>query len=149
MTITATLDHTGGRLHTRVQGILHYNDFLLHLKETRRLLAPGCPELFEARFVRTDLTTVQVRALSYAACEVSARGELGPTAFVVTDNALYGMARMYSSFCDGACDPIRVFRELGCAAEWLETLESRAPNSKATQLSKRVLAKASALSIAE
>jgi hypothetical protein len=124
MPITIKLDEKTGRLRSRGTGTLTYADFLIHLKETRPRKAPGLPELFDARGVSTDMTTVQIRALSYVTQELSNRGVLGASAFVATDDTLFGMARMYASFGDGLTDPIQIFRGIACAEEWLASLGS-------------------------
>lgn len=73
----------------------------------------------DARGAHTDLTTVQVRALAYAGQELSNRGKLGPTAFVVTEDALFGMARMYSGFSDEDAHNRFAYRKLKAGLDGL------------------------------
>lgn len=131
MSITARVSESTGTLHTKVMGTLSYADFLIHLKETRPRLAPGRPELFDARGAVTDMTTEQIRDLCYATQGVSDRGEIGPTAIVATDDKVFGLARMYSGFCEGRAQPVLVFRDFRRAEEWLARFQSRPTNPKA------------------
>ena len=119
MPITSKLDPNSGTLRSRVIDTLHFHDFLRHITETRPQLAPGLPEIFDARGADTDIAVSEMRALAYAARDTSLRGELGATAFVASEDGTFGMARMYATFADESTDPIHVFRDLELAEEWL------------------------------
>ena len=134
MTITTRLNKKTSRVHTLVKGTLNYKDFLTHIEATRPRLAPSWPELFDAREVRTDMTTAEITDLCYAAQAAATRVEIGPTAILATNDLLYGLARMYSGLCGGHANPIEVFRELRSAEDWLGSLESATPAPKATSV---------------
>lgn len=131
MSITARVSESTGTLQTKVTGTLSYADLLIHLTETRSRLAPGRSELFDARGADTDMTTDQIRDLCYATQGVSDRGEIGPTAIVVTNDKVFGLAQMYSGFCGGRPWPVLVFRDFRRAEEWLARFKGRLPNPKA------------------
>lgn len=127
MPISAKLSAETRWLHTRATGTLTYAELLAHLRDTKE---GGRPELFDARGADTDLTTFQVRSLSYFAKHLWDRGELGPTAVVATEDALFGMVRMYSSFLDAFAGVSQVFRDIGYAEKWLHTVSAEPPMTK-------------------
>ena len=121
MPITARVDQTNNRLHSLASGILTYGDVRYHLEETRRLEAPGYPDLFDARGAETDMTVSQIQSLASISGEMFKRGELGATAIIVTGQVLFGMTRMYERLNADYISPVHVFLELPPAEAWLAT----------------------------
>jgi hypothetical protein len=119
MPITARVEQTSNRLHSRASGILTYEDVRYHLQETRGLVAPGYPDLFDARGVETDMTVAQIQSLASISGEMFKRGALGATAIVVTGHVLFGMTRMYERLNADYLSPVHVFLELPPAEAWL------------------------------
>src|SRR5207247_10837963 len=78
--------------------------------------ALGIPELIDARDATTDMGGRQVRELVSHLRKLSHRYSLGPTAFVATDDVVYGMARMYSILC---ADLDRKSTRLNSSHEWI------------------------------
>jgi hypothetical protein len=119
MPITARVEQTSKRLHSRASGILTYEDVRYHLQETRGLVAPGYPDLFDARGVETDMTVAQIQSLVSISGEMFKRGALGATAIVVTGHVLFGMTRMYERLNADDISPVHVFLDLPPAEAWL------------------------------
>jgi hypothetical protein len=119
MPITARIEQTSKRLNSRASGLLTYEDVRYHLQETRGLVAPGYPDLFDARDVETDMTVAQIQSLVSISGEMFKRGVLGATAIVVTGHVLFGMTRMYERLNTDLISPVHVFLELPPAEAWL------------------------------
>jgi hypothetical protein len=125
MPITARVEQTSKRLHSRASGILTYEDVRHHLQETRGLEVPGYPDLFDARGAETDMTVAQIQSLVSISGEMFKRGALGATAIVVTGHVLFGMTRMYERVNADFISPVHVFLELPPAEAWLANNEFR------------------------
>ena len=137
MPITARVEQTSKRLYSNASGVLRYEDVRHHLEETRRLEAPGYPDLFDARGVETDMTVSQIQSLASISGEMFKRGELGATAIVVTGHVLFGMTRMYERLNADFISPIHVFLDLPPAEAWLAAQRippTTAPKQPATLL---------------
>ena len=119
MPIIARVEHTSGRLYSRASGILTYEDLRYHLTETRALLARGYPELFDASGAEAEMSIAQIQSLSNMSGEMFGRGELGPTAIVVTGRMLFGMTRMYEKLNADYMSPVHIFLEVPPAEAWL------------------------------
>ena len=119
MPITATVEHTRGRLYTRAMGLLTYDELRYHLTETRALTARGYPELFDASGAEAEMSVAQIQSLSNMSGEMFGRGELGPTAIVVTGRMLFGMTRMYEKLNTDSMSPVHFFLEVPPAETWL------------------------------
>ena len=119
MPITATVDHTRGRLYSRAMGVLSYEDLRYHLTETRALTARGYPELFDATGAEAEMSVAQIQSLSNLSGEMFNRGELGPTAIVVTGRMLFGMTRMYEKLNADYISPVHIFLDVPPAEAWL------------------------------
>ena len=125
MPITARVEQTSKRLYSSASGVLRYEDVRYHLEETRRLEAPGYPDLFDARGAETDMTVSQIQSLASISGEMFKRGELGATAIVVTGHVLFGMTRMYERLNADFISPVHVFLEPPPAEAWLANNEFR------------------------
>ena len=119
MPITATVEHTRGRLYTRAMGLITYEELRYHLTETRALTARGYPELFDASGAEAEMSIAQIQSLSNMSGEMFSRGELGPTAIVVTGRMLFGMTRMYEKLNTDSMSPVHIFLEVPPAEAWL------------------------------
>jgi len=119
MPITARVEHTSGRLYSRAMGVLSYEDLRYHLTETRALTARGYPELFDASGAEAEMSIAQIQSLSTMSGEMFRRGELGPTAIVVTGRMLFGMTRMYEKLNTDSMSPVHIFLEVPPAETWL------------------------------
>jgi hypothetical protein len=129
MPITATVDHTNGRLYSRAMGTVTYEELRYHLTETRALTARGYAELFDATGAEAEMSIAQIQSLSTMSGEMYSRGELGPTAIVVTGRMLFGMTRMYERLNTDSMSPVHFFLEVPPAQAWV--------SKHATHLEKR------------
>jgi hypothetical protein len=118
MPITARVD-PNGRLYSRAMGMVTYEELRYHLTETRALTARGYPELFDATGAEAEMSVAQIQSLSTMSGEMFSRGELGPTAIVVTGRMLFGMTRMYEKLNTDSMSPVHFFLEVSPAEAWL------------------------------
>ena len=100
-------------------GMVTYEELRYHLTETRALTARGYPELFDATGAEAEMSVAQIQSLSTMSGEMFSRGELGPTAIVVTGRMLFGMTRMYEKLNTDSMSPVHFFLEVPPAAAWL------------------------------
>ncbi len=100
-------------------GILTYEELRYHLTETRALTARGYAELFDASGAEAEMSVAQIQSLSTMSGEMFNRGELGPTAIVVTGRMLFGMTRMYEKLNTNYMSPLHIFLEVPPAEAWL------------------------------
>src|ERR1700682_5841884 len=121
MPITARIEETG-RVYILASGLVTYEDLRNFVWETRARPAIGSPQLFDAREARTDLTVEQIRGLQNTIRDQFERGEIGPTAIVASEDSVFGIDPMTQSYTAGHTVPVRVFRELASAEEWLSNL---------------------------
>ena len=100
-------------------GMVTYEELRYHLTETRALTARGYPELFDASGAEAEMSIAQIQSLSTLSGEMYGRGELGPTAIVVTGRMLFGMTRMYERLNTDSMSPVHFFLEVPPAEAWL------------------------------
>ena len=120
MPIRLTIDRDRARVRTRAEGVVTFDEIVAHLDRKAELHGTGYAELFDARQARIDITPGQIRAL-VGRVDATRRGEpLGPTAFVVTNDASFGMARVYEILAEDRGMAVGVFRTLDEAERWLD-----------------------------
>ena len=119
MPIRYTFDRLHRRLVTHADGVLTFREINAHLDTEQRNRDLDVPELIDARSATTDVTTDQVQRLVDRAVGMLRVVDLGATAIVTTNAALYGMAQMYSQLAGRAGIPADVFRDLDAASRWL------------------------------
>jgi len=120
MPIDVKYDAAKEHLLVRISGKVTFADLLAHIDEEERSGHLGAPEVFDARTATTNLTPIQVRQLVERMRQHARQGPLGPTAFVTTNELVFGMARMYSILCDDFDPRFRVCRDLEAAMRWLD-----------------------------
>jgi len=118
--IRYSLDRVHRRLVTHADGVVTFHEINAHLDMEQRNRDLELPELFDARGATTDLTADQVRHLVGRATDMLRVADLGATAIVTTNAALYGMARMYALLASHAGVPAEVFGEVAAASRWLD-----------------------------
>ena len=107
------------RLLTRADGVVTFHDINAHLDVERRNGDLHRPELIDARGATTDLTTEQVRHLVARSTEMLQTLDLGPTAIVTDNKAVYVMARLYAVLAERAGVVAEVFLDVDSATTWL------------------------------
>jgi hypothetical protein len=121
MPITARIEESG-RVYIRASGLVTYEDLRNFVWETRARPAVGSPQLFDALEAQTDLTAEQIQGLRNTVRDQFERGEIGPTAIVASADSVFGIDLAYQSYTEGHTVPVRVFREIAPAEEWLSNL---------------------------
>src|SRR5437868_1740111 len=119
MPITYTIDSGNGRMLTRADGVVTFHDVNAHLDVEQANRDLSRPEIIDARSAVTDLTADQVRRLVQRATDMLRTTDLGPTAFVTTNDLIFGMARMYVLLSERAGVNAEVFRDMQSARTWL------------------------------
>jgi hypothetical protein len=121
MPITFSIDRTRPRVHTTATGRVTFDEIMAHLDRTEAVHVGTYPQLLDARDATTGLSAGQVRALADRAGSMARRGLLGPTAFAISHDASFGMARMYELLVEDRGVAVGVFRTLDEAERWLAT----------------------------
>lgn len=112
------LDPARRLVHTKAEGVIHLSEILDYLDAVAVQEAMPYAKLFDARdanFVLsdTDMMTLGARVSAYAAMEPR-----GPIALVVGSDADNDLGRRFANL-GGAKRPVRIFRDIGAAEEWL------------------------------
>jgi len=126
MPIRYSLDRLHGRLVTRADGVLTFHEISAHLNTEQRNRDLDLPELIHARGATTNVTPDQVRQLVDRAVGMLRVVDLGATAIVTTDAALYGVARMYALLAGRVGIAAAVFRDVDAASRWLDGFSAEA-----------------------
>src|SRR5580698_1982773 len=120
MPIRFTYDQQRAILFTTAEGLVTLAEIESHLDQESKARALGCPEIFDASTATTNLTSDDVRSLVRQLLVHKANTHFGPTAFIATNDLLFGMARMISIVSELHGGPkIEVFRTLDAALGWL------------------------------
>jgi hypothetical protein len=119
MSIHYFRDQADNWLITTAEGVVTFEDINAHLDLEERSGDLNRPELIDARNASTSITAEQVRLLAHRAAGMLSRVRLGPSALVTNDDVVFGMARMYSVFAEGAGAVVEVFRDIDAASRWL------------------------------
>ena len=122
MAITYCIDMERGVVFTTITGVLTDDEIVQHKQKLVRDpdFSPGMRQLSDVRGVeRLDVTPDGVK--HFAALDEEHTDELGDhrLAIVVSDNAVFGTARMYQAFTVRNVEQVSVFRSMNEAREWL------------------------------
>ena len=120
MPIHYSFDSTRARLVTRADGVVTFHEINAHLDMEQRKRDLELPELFDARGATTDLTAAQVRRLVDRVTKLLRAADLGATAVVTNDPALFGLARMYAALAKQSGVWTEVFQDVAAASRWLD-----------------------------
>jgi hypothetical protein len=121
--IISVIDRIRQRMTTYADGVVTFEEINRHLDNEERERGLELPELFDARGATTDITSTQVRQLIDRAQRALRQTPLGPTAIVATDNASFGLARMYATLAESLAVRVGVFRDVESAERWLTELD--------------------------
>ncbi len=106
-------------MRTTVAGAISVQDILDHLTAQQKGRTVACRELIDVSQVAPPyLSSSQVWQAAQAALAVVLKERAGPRAIVVTNDAIYGMCRMFATLVEDTF-PIRVFRDTAQAEHWL------------------------------
>ena len=119
MPISYVIDQRQNLVRTTVAGAIAVQEILDHLAAQQRGRTVGCRELVDVNGVTPPyLTSSQIWQAAQAALAVVLEERAGPRALVVTNEAIYGMCRMFATLVEDTF-PIRVFRDHAIAEHWL------------------------------
>lgn len=119
MPITHVIDQKTNLVRTTVTGAISVPDIIGHLAAQRRNQTVSSREFIDVTGVTPPyLTSSQIWQAAQAALAVVLDADAGPRAIYVTNEAVYGMCRMFSTLVEDTF-PIRVFRDPSLAEHWL------------------------------
>lgn len=122
MPLRLQIDETRRRLYTRAQGLVTYADLRAHVHTELSPAAATYGEIFDCSGATTNITADEIRQLARERQQVDDQQRRpGPVAIVATDNAFYGMFRMFDVMTE-RLRPLQVFRDVGEAVKWLDTV---------------------------
>jgi hypothetical protein len=130
MPISYVIDQRQHLVRTIVTGAIAVQDILDHLAALQRSRNVGSRELIDVSGVAAPyLSSSQIWQAAQAALAVVLEEQAGPRAIFVTNEAVYGMCRMFSTLVEDTF-PIRVFRDLSLAEHWLTEEFQVEPSSR-------------------
>lgn len=120
MPITCCPDCAARILRSRGTGIVSADEIVDHLKakEQRHVLA--CPELFDARDARFDLSIPDLHRIVDEMRRVMAGAKPGPIAVVTNSNFIRGLARACASVSVRDNPAFEIFDDVKNARNWLD-----------------------------
>jgi len=119
MPISYVIDHQQRLVRTEVTGSVAVQEIVDHLISQRRDKTVAHRELVDIRGVTAPyLSSSQIWQAAQAVLAITLEERAGPRAVLVTNDAVYGMARMFATLVEDTF-PIRVFRDLETAEHWL------------------------------
>lgn len=134
MPISYTIDHKKKRIYSRATDIVTFDDLLSHMRAESGEPAAGYPEIFDCTGATTNINAADIRVLVEHRRKIAERQEPGPVAVVASTDLFFGMFRMFDMMTEDI-RPIRVFRSIAAAEEWLDSLESGESNEPKTAMS--------------
>ena len=124
MAINFHIDKVNKRIFSKAVGLITFESLLAHLKAEIEPEAVTYSEIFDCTDATTNLTVDQVRKLAEERRRIAQSQPAGPVAVVATNDLFFGMFRMFDMLTE-TIRPIRVFRDVKAAEEWLDTVESK------------------------
>jgi hypothetical protein len=119
------VDRFQQRILTQAWGLVTFTEINAHLDAEIRDHGVDLPELVDARAATTDLTPAQIRQLVTRVHHLIQQQPFGPTAFVITNDYAFGMARMFCFLAERDGLAAEVFRDLESASAWLDQASQR------------------------
>ena len=122
MTVTYQIDQAKRRIHTRCVGAVTLHEVLQHFADLVR--DPDCPARLDVLLDLSEMTSLptssKLTAVTTEVARVRPRVEFDGCAIIATQDALFGMARMFEVFAENYFGATRVFRTMDEGARWLE-----------------------------
>lgn len=121
MSIALLVDTAHSVLVATAVGPLSLRELQDFLRTARASDRRDWPLLFDASSATSTITSDEIRSLSMLVGSVlRAEGPRAPVALVASEDALFGVMRMYQALCEGeGFDGIGVFRTREAAEVWL------------------------------
>jgi len=124
MAINFHIDKRNRRIFSKAVGLITFEDLLAHMKADIEPEATDYSEIFDCTGATTNLTVDLVRRLSDERRRIAQSQSAGPVAVVASNDLFFGMFRMFDMLTE-TIRPIRVFRDVKAAEEWLDSMESK------------------------
>jgi hypothetical protein len=122
MTVTYRIDQAKRRIHTRCVGAVTLDEVLQHFADLVR--DPDCPGRLDVLLDLSETTSLptsyQLTAVTTEVARVRPRVQFDGCAIIATQDALFGMARMFEVFAENYFGATRVFRTMDEGTSWLE-----------------------------
>ena len=127
MPLQWTISHPTRLVVAIASGELRPEDIESYFDEVTRANASAYRKLFDASQATADLSDDELMALGARIRAYVALGPIGPVAIVVPTVATHEQALIFAALAE-ADRPIRVFRELHLARQWLDAQPEPKPN---------------------
>jgi hypothetical protein len=118
MIVTLAIDDVRHLLTVLAEGAIDFEAIRAHLADERARRALGYRELIDARLATPAVTPAEVRRVVDLVRRESFATRLGPTAVVVSNDAAFGVLRMFGTLVDDVA-AVRPFRDYREAVKWL------------------------------
>lgn|SRR5262245_31400000 len=121
MPVSYEIDRAAGRIDTRCTGDVTLDEVMRHFAELRA--DPSTPERLDVLLDLDGTTSTpespQLRQVTRAIDQLTAKLRWGACAIVASRDSLYGMSRMFAVFAEGLFAETQVFRDRQAAERWL------------------------------
>ena len=122
MPVVYEIDHARQRIHTRCIGAVTLDEVIGHFGTLAS--DPECPEqldvLLDLRETTSLPTTAQLQAVATEIGRVRRRVRFRDCAVITSQEAWFGMARMFEVLAEEHFAETRVFRDLDEGTRWLD-----------------------------
>ena len=122
MSVTYQIDQAKHRIHTRCLGAVTLDEVVQHFADLMR--DPDCPARLDVLLDLSEMTSLPTSAkligVTTEVARVRPRVEFDGCAIIATQDALFGMARMFEVFAENYFGATRVFRTMDEGISWLE-----------------------------
>ena len=122
MAVTYQIDQAKRRIHTRCLGPVTLDEVVQHFADLMR--DPDCPARLDVLLDLSEMTSLPTSSkLTGVATEIARvrpRVQFDGCAIIATQDALFGMARMFEVFAENYFGATRVFRTIDEGISWLE-----------------------------
>src|SRR5882724_672040 len=122
MAVTYRIDQAKHRIHTRCIGAVTLDEVRQHFTDLVR--DPDCPGRLDVLLDLSETTSFptsgQLSAVTTEVARVRPRVQFDGCAIIVSQDALFGMARMFEVFAENYFGATRVFRSMDEGTRWLD-----------------------------
>jgi hypothetical protein len=122
MAVTYRIDQVKRRIHTRCIGPVTLDEVRQHFADLAG--DPACPERLDVLLDLSETTSLptsdQLSAVTTEVARVRPRVQFDGCAIIASQDALFGMARMFEVFAENYFGATRVFRTMDEGTRWLE-----------------------------
>ncbi|HEX6643169.1 MAG TPA: hypothetical protein VF037_00735 [Gemmatimonadales bacterium] len=108
-----------GVVRTVMQGRISAAHLISHAQTREAMAVLGRPQIVDAREARLNLSAEDIRRFAGLVGELNRRTRFGRTAFVVSGDFGYGLARMFAAYDTTGPDRFAVFRTMEEAEAWI------------------------------